>query len=57
MKLKVKLEHETRTIEHVLDLVISPDENDNIGDLNIEFESADEGGQVVHITEGGIDGD
>lgn len=56
MKIKVKLLHETRTIEHVERVEVLPDEvrlmpDNDLDSINIHIERAEDGGLVLVITE------
>jgi hypothetical protein len=51
MKIRVKLSHETRTIEHVQELSIVPDDGHEDSVLNVDNDIADDGGFVIVVTE------
>jgi hypothetical protein len=50
MKLKIKLVHETRIIEHVQQVTVMPDEGHEDRVLNEDYQKTD-GGFIVVLTE------
>lgn len=52
VKIRVKLEHETRTIEHVSVITISPDDDDTASlGAKIDTEETQDGGYEITVRE------